>query len=111
LLFTLVASFASVALAEEPKLPGVGAAMQEMVGKNEIAGAVTTVVAKGKVLHLESTGLADCCLWQADVARHDLLDCVDDQANHRHGRADAAGSRQAERCGSRRRNTSRSSLA
>src|SRR5678810_710180 len=59
LIITLVASFPIVAPAEEPKLPGVGAAMQEMVGKNEIAGAVTMVVAKGKVLHLESTGLAD----------------------------------------------------
>ena len=33
--------------------------MQEMVAKNEIAGAFTVVVAKGKVLHLESTGLSD----------------------------------------------------
>jgi CubicO group peptidase (beta-lactamase class C family) len=40
-------------------LPGVGAAMQEMVAKNEIAGAVTVVVAKDKLLHLETTGLAD----------------------------------------------------
>jgi CubicO group peptidase (beta-lactamase class C family) len=40
-------------------LPGIGAAMQEMVAKNEIAGAVTVVVARDKVLHLESTGLAD----------------------------------------------------
>ena len=45
--------------AAEPVLPGVGAAMQEMVAKNEIAGAVTVVVTKDKVLHLESTGLAD----------------------------------------------------
>ena len=40
-------------------LPGIGAAMQEMMAKNEIAGAVTVVVAKNKVLHLDSTGLAD----------------------------------------------------
>jgi CubicO group peptidase (beta-lactamase class C family) len=33
--------------------------MQEMVAKHEITGAVTVVVAKDKVLHLESTGLAD----------------------------------------------------
>jgi CubicO group peptidase (beta-lactamase class C family) len=46
-------------LAADPTLPGVGAAMEEMVAKNEIAGAVTMVVAKDKVLHLESTGLAD----------------------------------------------------
>ena len=47
------------AFAAEPVLPGVGAAMREMVAKNEIAGAVTIVVTKDKVLHLESTGLAD----------------------------------------------------
>ena len=47
------------AFAAEPVLPGVGAAMREMVAKNEIAGAVTVVVTKDKVLHLESTGLAD----------------------------------------------------
>lgn len=45
--------------AGEPTLPGVGAAMQEMVTKNEVAGAVTEVVSKDKILHLESTGLAD----------------------------------------------------
>ena len=47
------------AFADEPILPGVGAAMQEMVAKHEIAGAFTMVVTKDKVLHLESTGMAD----------------------------------------------------
>src|SRR5438067_13673528 len=47
------------AFADGPKLPGIGAAMQEMVAKNEIAGAVTVVVTKDKLLHLESTGFAD----------------------------------------------------
>ena len=46
-------------LAETPKLPGVGAAMQEMIAKNEIAGAITVVVTKDKVVHLETSGLAD----------------------------------------------------
>ena len=46
-------------LAEEPSLPGIGAAMQEMISKNEIAGVVTMVVTKDKVRHLESTGLAE----------------------------------------------------
>jgi len=40
-------------------LLGVGAAMQEQVEKNEIAGAVTVVVSKDKIIHFESTGLAD----------------------------------------------------
>ena len=47
------------AFAAESGLPGVAAAMQEIVAKNEIAGAVTVVVTKDKVLHIERTGLAD----------------------------------------------------
>ncbi|HYE33211.1 MAG TPA: serine hydrolase domain-containing protein, partial [Methylomirabilota bacterium] len=45
--------------AADATLPGVGSAMQQMVEKNEIAGAVTVVVSKDKTLHLESTGYAD----------------------------------------------------
>src|SRR6478735_4675605 len=45
--------------AAELTLSGVGTAMQEMMSKNEISGAVTVVVSKDKVLHLECTGLAD----------------------------------------------------
>lgn len=44
---------------ERPKLPGVGAAMQEMIAQNEIAGAITVVVSKDQTLHFEATGLAD----------------------------------------------------
>ena len=49
----------SLVRAAEPVLPGIGAAMADMVAKQEIAGAVTVVVTKDQVLHLESTGLAD----------------------------------------------------
>jgi len=42
-----------------PKLPGVGAAMQAAVDAREISEAVTVVVTKDKVIHLETTGLAD----------------------------------------------------
>ena len=52
-------SLARPAVAAEPVLPGVGAAMQDMVAKQEIAGAVTFVVTKEKVLHFESNGMAD----------------------------------------------------
>ncbi len=48
-----------IALADSPKLPGVGEAMQEMVSKSEIAGAVTVVVTRDKTLHLETTGFAN----------------------------------------------------
>src|SRR2546428_1473897 len=47
------------AFADGPKLPGIGAAMQEMIAKNEIAGAVTVVVTKDKPIHLKSTAFAD----------------------------------------------------
>ena len=62
--FAILALFTALcaalpAFADGPKLPGIGAAMQEMIAKNEIAGAVTVVVTKDKLLHLESTGFAD----------------------------------------------------
>jgi len=44
---------------KEPTLPGIGTAMQDMIARNEIAGAVTAVVAKDRILHLETTGYAD----------------------------------------------------
>ena len=44
---------------EEPKLPGIGTAMQEMIAKNEVAGAVTVVVTKDKIVHVEASGFAD----------------------------------------------------
>jgi CubicO group peptidase (beta-lactamase class C family) len=47
------------AFLEEPKLPGIGTAMQEMIAKNEVAGAVTVVVTRDKVVHLEASGFAD----------------------------------------------------
>ena len=49
----------TLAQADPPKLPGVGDAMQAMMASNEIAGAVTMVVNKDKILHLETTGFAD----------------------------------------------------
>lgn len=59
LLVSLACATALSALAATPKLPGVGAAMQEMIAKNEIAGAITVVVAKDKTVHFETTGLAN----------------------------------------------------
>lgn len=59
LAFTLALGLVRSTSAAEPTLPGIGDAMREMVTKNEVSGAVTVVLAKDKVLHLESTGLAD----------------------------------------------------
>ena len=55
----LVLAATVTAFAQQPTLPGVGAAMQELVAKQEISGAVTVVVAKDRILHLEATGSAD----------------------------------------------------
>lgn len=55
----LAVPMAVPAASEEPRLPGIGVAMQEMVAAREIAGAVTVVADHGGIAHLESTGLAD----------------------------------------------------
>jgi CubicO group peptidase (beta-lactamase class C family) len=47
------------AVADPPTLPGIDAAVQGMIAKHEIAGAVTVVVSPDQILHLECTGLAD----------------------------------------------------
>ena len=49
----------SAVRAESPKLPGVGAALQEQIDRHEIAGAVTMVVTRDQVRHLETSGFAD----------------------------------------------------
>lgn len=54
-----LAGAVALSAAEAPKLPGIGAAMQTMVSSNEVAGAVTVVVGKDRILHLEGTGFAD----------------------------------------------------
>src|SRR6185295_6329294 len=56
---TVSALIVPVMVLAAPQLPGIGAAMQSMIDKNEIAGAVTMVVSKNQTLHLESTGFAD----------------------------------------------------
>lgn len=55
----LVSAANLAAAGSSPQLPGIGAAMQEMIAHKEIAGAVTVVVTKDKTLHLESNGYAD----------------------------------------------------
>jgi CubicO group peptidase (beta-lactamase class C family) len=55
----LLFSLAVPAFSAAPQLPGIGAAMQEMIARREIAGAVTVVVSRDRILHQESTGFAD----------------------------------------------------
>jgi CubicO group peptidase (beta-lactamase class C family) len=59
LTLTLALSATIVATGQQAKLPGIGAAMEDMIAKHEIAGAVTAVVGKNDLLHLETTGFAD----------------------------------------------------
>lgn len=61
----IAALVAPAYLLATPKLPGIGAAMQEKIDQKEIAGAVTVVIAKDKILHLESTGHADIATQRA----------------------------------------------
>jgi CubicO group peptidase (beta-lactamase class C family) len=51
--------FATVVLASELNWPAVDTAMDDMIRKNEVAGAVTVVVNKDKVLHIGMHGYAD----------------------------------------------------
>jgi CubicO group peptidase (beta-lactamase class C family) len=59
LVLVLSLSAALIPVAQGQQLPGVGAAMQEMIAKQEIAGAVTLVASRNAVLHIDTTGFAD----------------------------------------------------
>jgi CubicO group peptidase (beta-lactamase class C family) len=50
---------ATLATHGQPVLPGVSKAMEQMVGSQEIAGVVTIVADKAKVLHVGCDGFAD----------------------------------------------------
>jgi CubicO group peptidase (beta-lactamase class C family) len=55
----LVLSATLSATAQDSKLPGIDTAMQAVIARNEVAGAVTAVVTKDKVIDLETIGYAD----------------------------------------------------
>jgi CubicO group peptidase (beta-lactamase class C family) len=61
----LALSATLTAFVQEPKLPGIGTAMQAMIANHEIAGAATVVVTKDKILHLEANGFADVAAKRA----------------------------------------------
>ena len=46
-------------IAQDSKLPRIDVAMQSVIARNEVAGVVTAVVTKDKVLDLETIGYAD----------------------------------------------------
>jgi CubicO group peptidase (beta-lactamase class C family) len=62
---TLLAISALAVFVETPVLPGIGAAMDQMIAKNEIAGAMTAIVGKEGLRHLEGTGFADVATRRA----------------------------------------------
>lgn len=59
LALVVVLSTILVASGQAPALPGIAPAMQKMIAAQEITGAVTAVVNRQGVLHLEALGLAD----------------------------------------------------
>ena len=61
----------AITVGATPKLPGVGAAMEAAIEAREIAGAVTVVVTKDKILPCETTGLAN--LAKKEPMRPDSL--------------------------------------
>jgi CubicO group peptidase (beta-lactamase class C family) len=64
--FLLVSLLVALASAEAaPVLPGIGAAMQQQMDAKAIAGAVTMVIGKQKMHHVESTGHADLAMKRA----------------------------------------------
>ncbi|MGH8637461.1 MAG: serine hydrolase domain-containing protein [Burkholderiales bacterium] len=51
--------------AAEPTLPGIAAAMEDMIANHEVAGAVTAVVTRDGLAHLDATGFADVAAKRA----------------------------------------------
>ena len=78
-----------------PIVTAISERMRPFVDDREIAGAVTLVATPDRIVHLDAIGKADIAAEQADAAGHDLLDRLDDQADHGHGRPDAPGRGQA----------------
>ena len=65
------------ALAEDPPAApakSIAAALQPFVDSHSLAGAVTLVADKDKVLSLEAVGFADIAAQQADADRCAVLD-------------------------------------
>ncbi|BCS30925.1 serine hydrolase [Luteitalea sp. TBR-22] len=55
----LVVAATLAAPAPAPRIASVSAAMQDLVARQEVSGAVTVVATRGGVVHLDATGLAD----------------------------------------------------
>ena len=106
-----VALIAPLSLQAQDSAPSktIAAALQPFVDSHALAGAVTLVADKDKVLSLERSGYADIAANQADEDRRAVLDRLAVEADHRRRVDDARGRRQGEARRSRWRNTCRSS--
>ena len=56
---TTVAAPVALSAQTSPRLPAVSAAMQRMVDEGVVAGAVTLITTKDRIVHLDATGWAD----------------------------------------------------
>ena len=90
---------------------GIASVLQPFVDNHTLAGAVTLVASKDKVLDLEAVGYADIAAKKPMRTDCAVLDRLAVQADHRHGADDARGRRQGEAWTIRWRSTCRSSRA
>jgi CubicO group peptidase (beta-lactamase class C family) len=59
LVYSLFQMLSLLSFGATEKLPGVTAAMEQAIEARQISGAVTVVVTKDRILHLDAAGLAD----------------------------------------------------
>ena len=76
------------------RLERINAFIKDYIDTNQIAGAVTLVARKGKIVHFESQGWRVQGREPADGEGRDLLARVDDQADRVDRADDAVGRRQ-----------------
>ncbi len=76
------------------RLERINVFIKDYIDTNQIAGAVTLVARKGKIVHFEAQGWRYKEEKPADGEGRNLLPRVDDQADRVHGADDAVGRRQ-----------------
>ncbi len=69
------------------RLARINAVMQRYVDEQKVAGIVTLVARRNRVVHLEKFGMADSEVGKP--MQDDTLFRIDDQTHYQHGRVDA----------------------
>ena len=74
-LYSVLCLLPALCASAAPAFPEVTAAMRSAIDAHDMPGAVTVVVTKEKVLHLEAIGMADLGMIAADrgIVQHDFL--------------------------------------